>query len=64
MYSATWTDGQSVRRQGRSWIKLNPKPKKVALKRLNGSQNMSDEYLNEVYFILSFFIFFLFDYVT
>ena len=31
-----------------SWKKLDPKPMKVALKRMYGSQNMSIEYLNEV----------------
>ena len=34
-----------------SWKKLKPKPKTVALKRLNGSQNMSADYLNEVFHI-------------
>ena len=35
--------------------KSEPEPMKVALKSLNGSQNMSAEYLNEVYFILYFY---------
>ena len=35
-----------------SWKKLDSKPKKIALKRLNESQNMSAKYLNEVYFSL------------
>ena len=56
VYSATWTDGQSVGRQGGNWKKLDPEPMKVALKRLNGSQNMSAEYLNEVYFIYVFML--------
>ena len=37
VYSATW---------------IGSKVEKVALKRLNGSQNMSAEYLNEVSFII------------
>jgi hypothetical protein len=49
VYSATWIDGEAiyVKRNG-EWIKMESQPKKVALKRLNGSQNMSAEYLNEV----------------
>jgi serine/threonine protein kinase len=46
VYSATWIDGKA--RYNRSWKKQDPKPMKVALKRLNGSQHMSAEYLNEV----------------
>src|SRR5207248_1139984 len=57
VYSATWMDGIS-KFEG-SWKKLKPEPLKVALKRLNGSQNMSAEYLNEVYFIFMLSIFFL-----
>ena len=51
VYSVTWIDGQAkYNKQGDgSWKKEEPKPMKVALKRLNGSQNMSDEYLNEVF---------------
>jgi hypothetical protein len=39
--------------------KKEPEPMKVALKRLNGSQNISDKYLNEVrlYIKLVYFIF-------
>ena len=50
MYSATWIDGKSDYRKldDGSWKKSNPKPMTVALKRLNGSQNMSEVYLNEV----------------
>ena len=49
VYSATWIDG------------LGSKPMmKVALKRLIGSQEMSAEYLNEVYLYLILFIFFCF----
>ena len=54
VYSAKWIDGQAkyYKQVDGSWKKLEPEPKIVALKRLNGSQNMSTEYLNEVYFIL------------
>ena len=38
VYSATWING------------LDSKSIKVALKKLNGSQNMSAEYINEVHF--------------
>ena len=50
MYSATWIDGISEieEQDDGDWKKKVPKPLKVALKRLNGSQNMSAEYLNEV----------------
>ena len=59
VYSATWIDGISkFEEQGNGgWKKLDPEPLKVALKRLNGSQNMSAEYLNEVYFIFMLSIF-------
>ncbi|GES87741.1 kinase-like domain-containing protein [Rhizophagus clarus] len=36
---------------GGSWMKEEPEPIKVALKRLNGSQNMSADFLNEAYFV-------------
>ena len=60
VYSATWIDGKaSYTEQGDgSWKKKEPKSMKVALKRLNGSQNMSAEYLNEVCFVLSLHMFF------
>src|SRR2546430_1375719 len=47
VYSATWIDGYAFyeRQNDGSWKKKEPKPLKVALKRLNGSQNMSDKYL-------------------
>ena len=50
VYSAKWIDGNAkyTKRYG-SWIKLEPKPIKVALKRLNGSQSMSADYLTEVF---------------
>ena len=53
VYSAKWTDGQAryTKQDDGSWKKSKPEPINVALKRLNGSQNMSAEYLNEVYFI-------------
>ena len=52
VYSATWIDGKSYyyKPDGRNWKKEEPKPRKIALKRLNGSQNMSAKYLNEVYY--------------
>ncbi|PKC54633.1 hypothetical protein RhiirA1_403499 [Rhizophagus irregularis] len=55
VYSATWIDGEAryVKQDDGSWKKTNPYPKKVALKRLNGSQNMSAEYLNEIIKILN-----------
>ena len=55
VYSATWIDGKAYydKQDDRSWKKDEPKPMEVALKSLNGSQNMSAEYLNEVYFVLS-----------
>ena len=59
VYSAKWIDGRSkyYKQDNGSWGKSKPKPKSidVALKRLNGSQNMSAKYLNEVYFILYFY---------
>ena len=54
VYTAIWIDGPLSKRlekqDDESWKKLGPKPIKVAMKRLNGSQNMSAEYLNEVSF--------------
>ncbi|EXX71736.1 kinase-like domain-containing protein [Rhizophagus irregularis DAOM 181602=DAOM 197198] len=51
VYSATWIDGklEYFRINNGNYKKEEFKPpKKVALKRLNGSQNMSDKYLNEI----------------
>ncbi|POG69460.1 kinase-like domain-containing protein [Rhizophagus irregularis DAOM 181602=DAOM 197198] len=50
VYSATWIDGKSYyeEQSDGSWKKTEPISKKIALKRLNGSQNMSDKYLNEL----------------
>ncbi|GES72879.1 kinase-like domain-containing protein [Rhizophagus clarus] len=50
VYSATWIDGKSKyeRRGDGSWKKLETKSIKVALKKLNGSQNISVKYLNEL----------------
>ena len=60
VYSATWIDGYSHNgryyKQDGSWKKLDPKPITITLKRLNGSQNISAEYINEVYFKHVFFI--------
>ena len=56
VYSAKWIDGQAkYKRKNGGWKKSEPEPMNVALKRLNGSQNMPAEYLNEVYFILYFY---------
>ena len=51
VYSATWIDGNAkyYKQDDGSWKKSDPEPIKVALKKLNGSQNISSEYLNEVY---------------
>ena len=53
VYSATWIDGKSnyYRQDDGSWKKEEPKPMKVALKRLNESNNISNEYLNEVQYV-------------
>jgi hypothetical protein len=58
VYSATWIDGKAIyiRKDDGSWIKREPKSIKVALKRLNGSQNMTTNFLNEVYFIYYLFL--------
>ena len=48
MYSAIWIDGKLNYEKYHDWKKLDSKPMKVALKKLNGSQNISTEYLNEV----------------
>jgi hypothetical protein len=49
-YSATWIDGKlNYEQQDDGSLKRSyPGPIKVALKRLNGSQNISYEYLNKV----------------
>jgi len=59
VYTAIWIDGKSKfsKQDDGSWKKLEPETMKVALKRLNGSQNMSAEYLNEVLYIcIDFFL--------
>ncbi|UZO25579.1 uncharacterized protein OCT59_017844 [Rhizophagus irregularis] len=50
VYSATWIDGKTEynRQDDGSWKKQESRSMEVALKRLNGSQNMSAEYLNEL----------------
>ena len=50
VYSAKWIDGQAIyeKQDDGSWKQSEPEPIIVALKRLNGSQNMSADYLNEV----------------
>ena len=56
VYSAKWIDGQAIyiRQDDGTWKKKDSEPINVALKRLNGSQNMSSEYLNEVFKIQFF----------
>ena len=56
VYSAKWADGKAkyTKQDDGTWKKLDSKPINVALKRLNGSQNMSSEYLNEVFKIQFF----------
>ena len=52
VYSATWRDGKAKYEYSYpSWKKLDSEPIKVALKRLNESQNTSEEHLNKVYLI-------------
>ena len=63
VYSAKWIDGQAIysKCDDGSWKKSEPEPEIVALKRLNGSQNMSADYLNEVYFIvLTYFNYYIY----
>ncbi|GES76120.1 kinase-like domain-containing protein [Rhizophagus clarus] len=50
VYSATWIDGRAnyEKQDDGSWKKRESGSHTVALKRLNGSQNMSVEYLNEL----------------
>ncbi|PKC57395.1 kinase-like protein, partial [Rhizophagus irregularis] len=50
VYSATWIDSNAryEKQDDGNWKKRKPESMKVALKRLNGSQNMSAEYLNEI----------------
>ncbi|PKC54905.1 hypothetical protein RhiirA1_429755, partial [Rhizophagus irregularis] len=50
VYSATWIDGKSeyYRNNDGSYKKVNLEPMMVvALKRLNGSQNITDKYLSK-----------------
>jgi len=48
VFSATWLDGKSYYGEYNKSSMLSTGPFEVALKRLNGSQNMSEQYLNEV----------------
>ena len=54
VFSARWIDGKTkcAKQDDGSWKKSEPVSKTVALKRLNGSQNMSDAFLSEVKYIL------------
>jgi serine/threonine protein kinase len=58
VYSATWIDGQAkyIKQDDGSWIKKEPEPLKIALKKLNKSQNISTKYLNEVIFYKLFLL--------
>ncbi|GBC02099.1 hypothetical protein RclHR1_04450007 [Rhizophagus clarus] len=50
VYSALWIDGKAKydKQDDGSWKKREPEPMKVALKKLNDSQNILAEYLNEL----------------
>ncbi|GET66152.1 kinase-like domain-containing protein [Rhizophagus irregularis DAOM 181602=DAOM 197198] len=50
VYSAIWNNGKTKysKQDDGSWKKEESNPIKVALKKLNGSQNMLDEHLNEL----------------
>ena len=54
VYSATWIDGRAkyVRQSVGNWKREDSESMEVALKRLNGSQNISAKYLNEVLLLL------------
>jgi hypothetical protein len=56
VYSAKWINGQALyeNQDDGSWKKLEPGSIIVALKKLNGSQNISADYLNEVFYIISY----------
>ena len=53
MYSATWIDGKAnyTKQSSENWGK-SKSPMKVALKRLNGSRDISAKYLNEVFYLI------------
>ncbi|CAB4443343.1 unnamed protein product [Rhizophagus irregularis] len=50
VYSAIWIDGKAkyIKQDDENWKKKEPKPIKVALKKLNESQSISADYLNEI----------------
>jgi hypothetical protein len=58
VYSATWIDGKAYydKQNYGSLKRYPPRPIKIALKRLNGSQNVSADYLNEACFVLNLYI--------
>jgi hypothetical protein len=58
VYSAMWIDGEAkyIKQDDGSWKKEEPEPLKIALKKLNDSQNILTEYLNEVIFYKLFLI--------
>src|SRR5581483_11542444 len=54
VFSATWLDGKSYYDDDDKSLILGTGPIKVALKRLDESQNMSEKYLNEVLVLVIF----------
>jgi hypothetical protein len=48
VFSATWIDGKPSYEKSTRRVTSKSKPIKVALRRLNGSQNITEKYLNEV----------------
>ena len=58
IYKATWLNGEkSVNYENGNYIRTS-KDRTVALKKLHNSQNISDEFLNEVNYFIFLFIFF------
>ncbi|CAB5321391.1 unnamed protein product [Rhizophagus irregularis] len=58
VYSAIWIDGKAkyIKQDDGSWKKKEPEPKKIALKKLNESQNISADYLNEIKIFWNFYL--------
>ncbi|POG79155.1 kinase-like domain-containing protein [Rhizophagus irregularis DAOM 181602=DAOM 197198] len=58
VYSAIWIDGKAkyIKQNDGSWKKKEPEPKKIALKKLNESQNISADYLNEIKIFWNFYL--------
>ena len=57
VFSATWLYGESYYHNGS--LRFDAEPIKVALKRINGSQNMSEKYLNEVSTYIEYIFYFV-----